>query len=63
MRNVLLGHRHDQAKMRDLLDNQQGQIGAGTGQRAGVNQAIGHHAIERRGDGEVRLQLLLSLRH
>ena len=44
--------------MRDLLDHQKDRIGAGTDQRARVDQAIGHHAVEGRRDFRVSLHSL-----
>ena len=37
------------------------RVRAGADQRAGMHEAIGHHAVERRGDGQIRLQILLGL--
>ena len=40
-----------------------GGVRARAGQRAGVHEAIGHHAVERRGDGQVSFQFLAGLDH
>ena len=42
-------------QMRNLLDHQQRGVGARAHQRAGMHQAVGDHAVERRGDLQVRL--------
>jgi hypothetical protein len=40
-----------------------GGVRAGAGQRAGVREAIGDHAIEGRGDGQIRFQFLAGFDH
>ena len=58
---IRLGHRHHHAKARNLLDDKQDGIRPGPDQSAGMNQALGDDAIERRSDLQIGLEVLLRL--
>jgi hypothetical protein len=58
--DVLFGDGSDEAEMRELLQNDEDGVGAGADERAGVDEAVGDHAIEGGGDAEVTLEVLLS---
>ena len=45
--DIFFRDRNNQSQTRDLLDGEQRGIGAGTDQRAGMDQPFGDHAIER----------------
>ena len=60
--DVFFGHRNHQPQAGNLLNHQQRRIGARADQRAGMDQAVRHHAIEGRGDFQIGLQIFQGQR-